>query len=159
MALASLEQVRDVLRQTQAQRTPQTVLSGSATYGQGSADEAGAAEALKPGPFYDLAGMVSYDLDLFGRLRRAVEAGRADVGAAQAALDLARVNVAAQTAGAYAGACAAGLQIAVTNRSIVLARTTLDVTQRRIHRRRGRDHRRGARPHPACARPRPPCRP
>lgn len=131
-ALASLEQVRDVLRETQAQRTPQTTFTGAATYGQASADELGAARALSPGPFYDLAGMVSYDLDLFGRLRRAVEAGRADVGAAQAALDLARINVAAETAQAYAGACSAGLLIAVTDRSIVLAQTTLDVTQRRF---------------------------
>ena len=130
-ALASLEQVRDVLRQSEAQRLPQTALNGSATYGQGSADAVGAPAALSPGPVYNLAGLVSYDLDLFGRLKRAVEAGRADVGAAEAALDLARVNVAAQTAAAYAGACSGGLQIAVTLRSIRLAEATLNVVQRR----------------------------
>ncbi|MHB8284561.1 MAG: efflux transporter outer membrane subunit [Caulobacteraceae bacterium] len=132
VALASLEQVRDVLRETQSQRTPQTTLNGYTTYGQESGDANGYTTALKPGPVYDLTGAVSYDLDLFGRLRRAVEAGRADVGTAQAALDLARVNVAGQTAAAYAGVCATGLQIQVVERSIALAQTTLGVTQRRV---------------------------
>ena len=54
---------------------------------------------------------VSYDLDLFGGIRRGIEAASADTEAAVAARDLVRVNVAAETAQAYAEACNAGHQI------------------------------------------------
>jgi NodT family efflux transporter outer membrane factor (OMF) lipoprotein len=55
---------------------------------------------------------VSYDLDLFGGIRRGVEAATAEDEAAVAARDLVRINVAAQTAQAYADACNAGHEIA-----------------------------------------------
>lgn len=132
VALASLEQARAALRGAQLQRTPQTSLTVDPAYGQASGDANGVSTGLKPAAVYDAMESISYDLDLFGRLRRSIEASKADVGAAEAALDLARVNVAAQTAGAYASVCSAGLQIAVTNRSIAVARQTLDVTQRRF---------------------------
>jgi NodT family efflux transporter outer membrane factor (OMF) lipoprotein len=75
---------------------------------------------------------VSYDLDLFGRLRRASEAARADAEASQAALDLVRVNVAAQVVGAYLDACSAGDELAVANRTIALQEMSLSVTQRLV---------------------------
>ena len=131
VAFASLEQAQATLNEIRGERLPQTSLSINPTYGQGSADAAGAPKALEPSPFYAAMENISYDLDLFGRLRRSLEAGRASVGAAAAALDLARVNVAGETAGAYASACTAGLEIAVTRRSITLARQILDVTEQR----------------------------
>ncbi len=132
VALASLEQAQASLRGVELQRTPRTGLTIDPTYGQASGDANGSPVALKPGRVYDAMESISYDLDLFGRLKRSIESSRADVGAAQAALDLARVNVAASTAQAYASICAAGLEIAVTNRSIAIARQSLDVTQRRF---------------------------
>ena len=54
---------------------------------------------------------VSYDLDLFGGIRRGIEAATADTEAAVAARDLVRVNIAAETAQAYAELCNAGHQI------------------------------------------------
>jgi outer membrane protein, multidrug efflux system len=132
VALASLEAAQAALRGVERQRQPQTALALDPSYGQASADAKGAAAALKPGPYYSGLESVSYDLDLFGRLRRSIEAGKADVGAAQAAVDLARVNVAAATAQAYASACAAGLEIAVTRRSVGIAQETVRVSQRRF---------------------------
>jgi outer membrane protein, multidrug efflux system len=41
---------------------------------------------------------VSYELDLFGRLKRGVEAAKADDEAVRAAYDLTKVTVAAETA-------------------------------------------------------------
>ena len=73
---------------------------------------------------------LSYDLDLFGRLQRAIEASRDDTEAAQAGLDLARVNVAAGTARAYADACATGLRIASAERSTELQQQALDISLR-----------------------------
>jgi NodT family efflux transporter outer membrane factor (OMF) lipoprotein len=132
VALATLEQTQAALRGVELQRTPQTSLTIDPAYGQVSADTLGAPKAFDPGPVYDAMASISYNLDLFGRIRRSIEAQKADVGAAQAALDLARVNVAGATAGAYASVCAAGLEIAVTNRSIAIAQRSLDVTQRRF---------------------------
>ena len=130
--LATLEAAQAGLRATELQRTPQTGFTARATYGQASGDASGSPTAPKPGPVYLLSEAVSYDADLFGRLKRAVQAGAADVEETRAALDLARVNVVAQVASAYAGACAAGNQIAVTNRSIALARDVLSVVDRRF---------------------------
>ena len=69
-------------------------------------------------------------MDLFGRLQRAIEASRDDTGAAQAALDLVRVNVAAGTARAYADACATGLRIASAEHSTDLQQKALDISVR-----------------------------
>ena len=131
-ALASLEAAQAGLRATELQRTPQTSFTGNVTYGQASADANGAPTALSPGPVYALTQAVSYDFDLFGRIKRGIQADAADVDAARAALDLARINVAAQVASGYATVCAAGNQIAVTNRSIALARDIVSVTSRRF---------------------------
>lgn len=131
-ALASLEAAEAGLSAIEVERTVQTGLSASTTYGQASADQVGASSALDPGPVFAWGQSVSYDFDLFGRIKRGIEAGTADVEVAHAALDLARVNVAASVTGAYAAVCSAGNQIAVTNRSITLARNIVSVTQRRF---------------------------
>lgn len=49
---------------------------------------------------------MSYNVDLFGQIQRASEAAAAATEAAQAALDVERVSVAASTARAYAEVCA-----------------------------------------------------
>ncbi|MET3723584.1 efflux transporter outer membrane subunit [Sphingomonas trueperi] len=131
-ALATLEAAEAALRGTELARTVQTGLASSATYGQGSGDARGAPNALRPAPLYAWSAAVSYDVDLAGRIRRGIQASVADIGVAQAALDLARVNVAAAVTGSYATVCAAGDQIAVTNRSIALAENIVSVAQRRF---------------------------
>lgn len=125
VALASLQQAESRLTEAERLRTPQTSLAAGASVGESPG-------LPIVGPLFNFSESVSYDFDLFGRLRRGVEVGRADVGAAEAALDLARVNIAAQTTGAYVSVCAAGLQIAVTNRSIGIAQVSLDLSQRRF---------------------------
>jgi NodT family efflux transporter outer membrane factor (OMF) lipoprotein len=85
----------------------------------------------------DIGFGVSYDLDLFGKLKRASEAARADAEASQAGLDLARVNVAAAVAAAYVDACAAGEDLAVAERTIRLQESTLAVTERLVNAGRG----------------------
>jgi len=73
---------------------------------------------------------LSYQLDLFGKLQRAIEASKDNAEAAQAALDLVRVNVAAGTARAYADACASGLRIASAEHSTDLQQQALDISVR-----------------------------
>ena len=64
------------------------------------------------------------------RLQRAIEASKDDTQAAQAALDLVRVNVAAGTARAYADACSSGLRIASAEHSTDLQQQALDISIR-----------------------------
>ena len=85
----------------------------------------------------DVGAGISYDLDLFGRLRRATEAATADAEATEAGLDLARVNVAAAVAGAYLDACSANEELAVAQHTIALQEKHLAVTQRLVAAGRG----------------------
>lgn len=130
-ALANLEVAEAERRAVRAQRTPQTTFTGSGSYGSQHIDAPNLSTSSDPRFLYNLSEQVSYDTDLFGRLRRTAEAADATIEQNQAALDLARVNVAASTAQAYAEACSAGLQIKVTAGSIAVAQRTLDYAQRR----------------------------
>lgn len=73
---------------------------------------------------------VSYDLDLFGKLKRAGQAATADAQASQAALDLVRVNVAAQTVRAYVESCAATQALSVARRQLALQSRSVDIAKR-----------------------------
>lgn len=61
---------------------------------------------------------ISWELDLFGRVRSSVAAARADAQASQAALDQAKVVIAGETARAYASICALGAQVVVSRESV-----------------------------------------
>ncbi len=125
VAAANLAQARAVLRETRAGRLPTTNLSGGASY------------ANQPGPggadtSFDVGLDVGYQLDLFGRIRRATEASRADVEAVQAAFDLTRITVAAETARAYSDACNFGRQLEVARQSVRIQEETFDLTRRLV---------------------------
>jgi len=85
----------------------------------------------------DVGVKVSYQVDLVGRIKRAAEAAHADAEASQAALDLARVSVAADVARAYVEACANGHELAVAQRSVDLQARSLDVTRKLVKAGRG----------------------
>lgn len=94
----------------------------------------------EPLPVENLADVglkVSYQVDLVGRLKRASEAAHADAEASQAALDLARVSVAADVARAYVEACANGHELAVAQRTVDLQARGLDVTRKLVRAGRG----------------------
>ena len=78
-----------------------------------------------------------HQVDLFGGISRAIEAGRADVGAVQAAFDNTRISVAAETTRAYADACSAGQQLAVARESLRLQEETFALTRRQFEGGRG----------------------
>ena len=129
-ALASLEEAQASLRESQRQRTPSTDLSVNPAYSQASADANGLPKEPPPAFIFSASEMLSYDFDVAGRLRRSIEAARAQVGARAAALDQSRVTIAAETANAYSTICATGLRIAVTRQSVATADANLKVTQR-----------------------------
>ncbi|MCC4602077.1 efflux transporter outer membrane subunit [Xanthomonas melonis] len=75
---------------------------------------------------------VSYQLDLFGKLQRGAEAAHADTEAAQAAIDLARVNVAAQVAASYVEICNANHELGVAEHALQVQQRSRTVAQRMI---------------------------
>ncbi|MES1923832.1 TolC family protein [Salinisphaera sp. T31B1] len=78
---------------------------------------------------YRLGFDARWEIDLFGRVRRSVEAARADLGAEQAALRSAEVMVAAEVARNYFELRGAQSRIRVANRNLDNARQTLDQTR------------------------------
>lgn len=133
-ASANLAQVRASLSETRSLQLPATLVTGSAARIRAPNPLTG--EMVEADSFN--AGIdVAYEVDLFGRVRRAVEASRADTDAAQAALDAVRISVAAETARAYADACSANTQLAVANRTLDLLDETSSLTSRQLRLGRG----------------------
>lgn len=131
VAAARLSKARALLREVRSDRVPQASVSAGATYGRTS--------AIQNLPGLDREGWrvdagldVGYEVDLFGRIGRGVEAARGDVGAAQADLDAVRVAVAAETARAYADAASAAERLMVAERIVVLLDRSFGVTARRV---------------------------
>lgn len=128
VAAANLAQARAVLRESRAGRLPSTNIAGGATYNR----QAGS--ALGFGPIetenYDIGIDVGYQLDLFDRIGSAIRASRADADAVQAAFDLTRITVAAETARAYADVCSFNRQVAVAEETVAIQQRTFDLTNR-----------------------------
>lgn len=80
-----------------------------------------------------------WELDLFGRVRRNVEAARADVGAAQATLQDARVSVVAEVVRNYFVLRGLQDQLALTGRNAANQEKTLKLTKARLEGGRGNE--------------------
>ncbi len=135
VASANLARAKGALTEARsALYLPATQLTASATEGR-TATGNGLAEIEGKKPRTsgaDTFGFVaSYEVDLFGRLRRASEAAHADTDAARAALDYARIVVASDTARAYVDACAYGEVLQAAQKSLEAARQTADITRER----------------------------
>ena len=72
---------------------------------------------------------INYDLDLFGGIKRGIEAASANDEEAVAARDLVRVNVVADTTRAYADICNAGNQLASARRTASIQSQTISLTR------------------------------
>lgn len=133
---ANLARARAVLSAQRAARLPSTDLSAEYQRQQGNtasstASGFGGGGGLKTFDFdtFQLGFDVSYEVDLFGGVTRAVQAARGDTEAAAAELDAARVSVAAETARAYVTACTNAEQLAVARETVALQQKTFDLTQ------------------------------
>lgn len=137
VAAANLRRARAVLRETRSGLFPTATATASATYSRQSGDQLQFQGSASQGESYDAGIDASYQIDLFGRIRRAIQAARADAGAAQAAFDVSRITVAAETARAYADACSAGRQLAVARETLRIQEQTFDLTRRLLEGGRG----------------------
>jgi NodT family efflux transporter outer membrane factor (OMF) lipoprotein len=129
-ATANLERSRAALHEAQALRQPGAAVQAGVQHAQLAGEQYLQPITPPRNTYYDTALTVSYDLDLFGGIRRGIEAAKASDEAVEAARDLVQVNVVAETARAYADACGAGLELAAANRSLVLQQQSLELTER-----------------------------
>ena len=137
VAAANLARARAVLDETGQLQRPGVDLSAAPSFGRAAGAASGVNHSLPDRASYDAGLHVSYQLDLFGKIARALEAAQADADVAQAASDLARVTVAAETTRAYAEACSAGRQIAIARQSVALQDKFVRSTAQRVQLGRG----------------------
>lgn len=130
VAVARLARARASLREVRGDRQPQATAGASATYGRYSAIQRPPGVRQEDWTI-DTGLDVAYEVDLFGRVSRNVEAARGVVGAAQADVDAVRVAVVADTTRAYADAAAAAERLTVAERIVALLDRSLRVTQGR----------------------------
>lgn len=126
IAQANLLRARSVLREARAGRWPDAELSGSAKYGNdtgGRSQQQGAATQWS----YNGSLTASWEVDLFGRIRRSIEAARADAQAQEAARDRVALTVAAETTRAYVNACALAKAVEVQRKSVGIAERRLTI--------------------------------
>jgi NodT family efflux transporter outer membrane factor (OMF) lipoprotein len=128
VAIARLARARASLREERGAREPQLGASGSAQYGR------------LPGPAVpgekrtdvqvDVGLSVAYEVDLFGRISRRIEATRGEVGAAEADADAVRVAVVSDTVRAYADAASSAERITVAQDIVALLNRSLALAER-----------------------------
>ncbi|MBN8841167.1 MAG: efflux transporter outer membrane subunit, partial [Sphingomonadales bacterium] len=130
VAVARLAKARASLRAVKTDRLPDVGVSAGATYGRLPATQR-VPGAQREDWSIDTGASLSYEVDLFGRVSRGVEAARGDVDAASFDADAVRVSVVAETARAYADAASAAERLDVANRIVALLDRSLKVTGRR----------------------------
>jgi NodT family efflux transporter outer membrane factor (OMF) lipoprotein len=133
-AQANLSAARAVLQASRAGRYPATTTVADAIRGRDPiTDEILEIGGLRPFTIWKLDDLldVSYEVDLFGRVRRSIEASRADAQAVAAARDGLKITIAAETARAYAQICTLGEEVAVARRSLEVVARLADITAAR----------------------------
>jgi NodT family efflux transporter outer membrane factor (OMF) lipoprotein len=124
-AVARVAQARATLRGTRTDRLPNVTAGGGGTYGRDPQVQDDASFQASA----DLG--VAYEVDLFGRVGRGVEAAKADLDASSFDAEAVRVMVVAETTRAYADAANIAQQVRVAERTVALLEKSLTITHRR----------------------------
>ena len=128
IALARWREARAVHRETRFDLIPTVTASGGYTREElPSAQSFGLASELDE-RYYDAGFDASWELDFFGRVRRGVEAARAETEGAEASLRDAQVSVTAEVARTYFELRGAQSELEVAERNVANERATLDLT-------------------------------
>ena len=125
VAVARLAKARAALREVKVDRLPNVGAGAAATRGRAEGE-------TNVDTSFELGLDVAYEVDLFGRVSRNVEAVRGDLVAAEADADAVRVAIAAETARAYADAASAAERLSVATRIVALLDASLKLTGRRV---------------------------
>jgi NodT family efflux transporter outer membrane factor (OMF) lipoprotein len=125
---------RAILTAVHANRYPSTAASAGGLYGRDAVTD----EILELGDhppqtfwLFDDVIQSAYELDLFGRVHRAIEAANANADAVAAARDEVRMVVAAEAARTYAAICALGEELDVARHSLDVVAHEENITAKR----------------------------
>lgn len=124
-AAANLQAAQAIVSEAKSARLPSTTITGSATYGKNQQPQFSSEEDWQ----YQGRGELAYEVDLFGRVRRSIEAARADANAEQFTRDAVQVRVAASVTQAYVSACTSAEAIEAVRTSVDLASESLRITE------------------------------
>jgi NodT family efflux transporter outer membrane factor (OMF) lipoprotein len=131
---ANFAAARAVLSAAHANRYPSTEVSAGGLYGRDAVTD----EILELGGhppqtiwLFDDVIQAAYEVDLFGRVHRAIEVANANADSVAAARDIVRVVVAAETARAYAAVCVLGEEIDVAHHSLDVVSHEADILVKR----------------------------
>jgi len=131
---ANLAAARAAVAEVHAHRYPSTDVSAGAVRGRDPAtDEILELTGRPPQTIwlYEDVFQVAYEVDLFGRIHRAIEAANASAESVAAARDSVRVVVAASTARSYAAVCALGEELDVARHSFDVVSRQAAITKER----------------------------
>ena len=134
VAAATVAAARAQLTSAREALLPRTGLDAAGIYGRDpTTDEILELGGHEPANLwlYHAIFEVSYEIDLWGHVRRSIEAARADEAAARAARDTVRITIAAETVRAYAEVCALSEQVGVAQQSLDVAGNQLRITTER----------------------------
>ena len=131
---ANLVAARAALAAVHAERYPSTDVVASGVYGRDPTTEAilglGGHRPQTLWLFEDVF-QVAYEVDLFGRIHRAIEQANANAESVAATRDSVRVVVASETTQAYAEICALGEQLSVARHSLDIVTREAEITEQR----------------------------
>jgi multidrug efflux system outer membrane protein len=133
IAQARLQESRAILQGTRAEQFPNFGVAADA--GRTLTPEyqlPGASRSQRTTSFYDAGFTASWELDFFGRNRRASESAAAQLDASQAGVHAAQTAVAAEVARNYLELRGLQLRLAVARDSIVNQRESLRLTKARL---------------------------
>lgn len=127
-AFARVQQVRASQRFSEADRLPQINLNGSATRQRSSADFTSSGQE-ETGTVFSLPFDLNYEVDLWGRTRRSIEAAQGDTESAIAAYQSILLSLQAEVARNYFILRALDNEIALYEQTLVLLREALDLVE------------------------------
>ncbi len=128
IAVAHLQQARALRTQAQLDLLPTVTSEGGYTRQQYPVAEAFGAGSALDERYYNAGFDAAWELDLFGRVRREVEASRATVDAEEATLHDAQVSVTAEVARTYFELRGEQTELAVLQRNAANEQQTVDLT-------------------------------
>ena len=134
IAESNLSASRAVLEAARAGQYPSTTSSFGAVNGRDpTTDEILELTGRPPTTIWLFDAVIdsNYEVDLFGRVRRTIEAAHADTEAVAAARDDLKVTIAAETARAYAEVCTSGEELAVARHNLEVVSREADITSQR----------------------------
>jgi len=130
IAMARLSQARAALGSAQSQQIPD--IDTAVSYQRSKAQQPGFTDQRTTVTQYQAGFDASWELDLFGGIRRSVEAARAESGAGEASLQDAQVTLFAEVARNYFDLRGTQLRIDVARRDITNQQDSLKVINARV---------------------------